>query len=272
MSTASISDIKTSPRFKAEDADVIFQSSDGVQYHIHRKNLQCCAAAFPPAEFESDKDDIIHLPETSRPLDLLFGFMYPEPTPDTSKLSVEDLLELAEAADKYQAFSVITICKLRMHGMINDYPIGVLRYAAVCYDKDLLDDAARVAIAKPLDTVVLGLSPKIAIAWVQYFQKWRDALTRVQDKNYGCTCQTGKALRLQVLDRIGSREHMLRNLNAIFDDLEVQGCCYRKMNDWRREAEYNQKFSHAAVTRTKLIGSRALLGCGEVVRRWSQYR
>jgi hypothetical protein len=31
---------------------------------------------------------------------------------------------------------------------------------------------------------------------------------------------------------------MLRNLNAIFDDLEVQGCCYRKMNDWRREAEY----------------------------------
>ena len=36
----------------------------------------------------------------------------------------------------------------------------------MCYDKDLLDDAARVAIAKPLDTVVLGLSPKIAIAWV----------------------------------------------------------------------------------------------------------
>jgi hypothetical protein len=67
---------------------------------------------------------------------------------------------------QYVLFSVSSAILNFYSGMINDYPIEVLRYAVVCYDKDLLDDAARVAIAKPLDTVVLGLSPKIAIAWV----------------------------------------------------------------------------------------------------------
>ena len=144
--------------------------------------MQCCAAAFPPAEFKSDKDDIIHVSETSRSLDLLFAFVYPaEPTPDVRNLSIEMVVELAEAAEKYQAFGVMTICKLKLtyvlfstsptsfnfnSAMFNDHAIEVLRYAAMHHDKDLLDVIAPVAMAKPLDTVVLNLSPNIAIAWV----------------------------------------------------------------------------------------------------------
>ena len=149
--------------------------------HIHRKNLQCCAAALPLDEFESDKHEIIHLPETSRCLDLLFAFMYPEPTPDVRNLPIEVVIELAEAAEKYEAYAVITICKLKMtyvlfsvslaifnlnSAMFNDHAIEVLQYAAAHFDKDLLDVVAPVAMTKPLDTVVLGLSPNIAIAWV----------------------------------------------------------------------------------------------------------
>ena len=166
---------------RAEDADVIFQSVDGVQYHIHRKNLQCCAAAFPPDEFESDKQEIIHLTETSRCLDLLFAFMYPQPTPDVRNMPIQVVIELAEASEKYQAFALMTICKLKMtyvlffvslaifsfnSAMFNDHAVEVLRYAAAHYDKDLLDVVAPVAMTKPLDAVVLGLSPNIATAWV----------------------------------------------------------------------------------------------------------
>lgn len=166
---------------RAEDADVIFQSVDGVQYHIHRKNLQCCAAAFPPDEFESDKHEIMHLPEISRCLDLLFAFMYPEPTPDVRSMPIDVVIDLAEAAEKYQAFAVMTICKLKMtyvllpvslaifnfhSAMFNDHAIEVLQYAASHYDRDLLDVVAPVAMTKPLDTVILGLSPHVAITWV----------------------------------------------------------------------------------------------------------
>jgi hypothetical protein len=167
---------------RAPDADVIFQSVDCVQYHIHRKNLQCCAAAFPPDEFESDKHEIIHLTEISRSLDLLFAFMYPEPpTPDMQNLSIEVVIELAEIAEKYQASSVMTVCRLTMmyvlssvsqaifsfnSAMVNNCPGEILQYAAVHDDHDLVDLAAAAAIAKPLDTVVSCLSPNIALAWV----------------------------------------------------------------------------------------------------------
>ena len=50
--------------------------------------------------------------------------------------------------------------------MFHDHAVEVLRYAAAHYDKDLLDVVAPVAMTKPLDAVVLGLSPNIATAWV----------------------------------------------------------------------------------------------------------
>ena len=50
--------------------------------------------------------------------------------------------------------------------MANNCPGQILQYAAVHDDHDLVDLAAAVAIAKPLDTVVSCLSSNIALAWV----------------------------------------------------------------------------------------------------------
>jgi hypothetical protein len=39
------------------------------------------------------------------------------------------------------------------------------------------------------------------------------------------------------MDRIGSRVHMLRNLDVVFDGLEPSGCCNKSMREWHNEAE-----------------------------------
>jgi hypothetical protein len=98
----------------APDADITFQSVDGIMYRIHRKNLECSSAAFPAAEFESKKDEVVPMPEHSEVLDLLFTFMYPERQPNLKKISFRVLADLAEAAEKYEVFSAIATCNTHM--------------------------------------------------------------------------------------------------------------------------------------------------------------
>jgi hypothetical protein len=85
-----------------------------VLFFIHRKNLDCGAAGFPPVEFKSSKDDIVPMTESSYVLDLLFTFMYPMPTPDVKDLPFVYLADLAESAEKYQVFSAMTLCNIYM--------------------------------------------------------------------------------------------------------------------------------------------------------------
>jgi BTB/POZ domain len=97
----------------AEDSDVTFQSTDKVLFHIHRKNLEAHAADFPPPEFQT-REEIVPLQETSSTLELLFQFIYPTRHPSLDATEIEVLAPLAEAAEKYQVFSAINICKIRM--------------------------------------------------------------------------------------------------------------------------------------------------------------
>lgn len=94
-------------------ADVIFQSSDGIRFHIQRKFLEVAAGAFPGAEFETN-GEITHLTESATVLEVLFGFMRPKRYPDVEELEFTLLAEVAEAAEKYEAFAGIELCRLQM--------------------------------------------------------------------------------------------------------------------------------------------------------------
>ncbi|KIL60514.1 hypothetical protein M378DRAFT_83615, partial [Amanita muscaria Koide BX008] len=150
----------------AEDADIHFKSSDNVLFFIHRENLKCSAAAFPPVEFKTIKDEIVHLIETSEVLELLFAFLYPKPLPDVKGLPFKTLASLAEAAEKYQVFSAMMICSMRMTVVVNDHPVDVLRYAAIHHYKELLDIAAPLVITRPLSEALDRLPPNTIPAWV----------------------------------------------------------------------------------------------------------
>ena len=97
----------------APDADITFQSSDRVLFHAHRKNLETNSAAFPPAEMLVC-DEFVPLSEDSTTLELLFSFMYPRRHPDLESTPCEILAPLAEAAEKYEVFAAMNICKIRM--------------------------------------------------------------------------------------------------------------------------------------------------------------
>lgn len=97
----------------AADADVIFQSCDGVFFHIHRKNLEVNTEGFPPAGFDT-QNNIVALSEHSTTLELLFQFVYPARHPYLASVDFETLAKLAEAAEKYQVYPAMNICRIRM--------------------------------------------------------------------------------------------------------------------------------------------------------------
>ncbi|KAJ7023721.1 hypothetical protein C8F04DRAFT_1133746 [Mycena alexandri] len=79
-----------SPNFNFPDADVVFKSSDGVLFRVHRKNLEVCTEGFPPGDI-----DIL---DESATLELLFQFMYPQRHPALDVTPFKILEPLAEAS------------------------------------------------------------------------------------------------------------------------------------------------------------------------------
>ena len=82
-------------------------------FRIYRKNLDTNAAGFPPLGFDT-LNEVITLTENSQTLELLFQFMYPKRHPDLETTPIEILAPLAEAAEKYEVFSALNMCKVRM--------------------------------------------------------------------------------------------------------------------------------------------------------------
>ena len=97
----------------AADSDITFKSSDNVLFKVHTLNIRTHATGFAPPEFPA-LNEIVSLPEHSSTLELLFRFMYPERHPDLECIKFDILEPLAEAAEKYEVFSAMNICKIRM--------------------------------------------------------------------------------------------------------------------------------------------------------------
>ena len=95
------------------DADLVFQSSDGVRFHIHSKYLENTSGGFAPSEFPV-KDEVITLPESAETLELMFQFVYPRRQPVLASLSFGTLGALAEASEKYEIYPAMQICNIYM--------------------------------------------------------------------------------------------------------------------------------------------------------------
>jgi len=101
----------------AGDTDAVIQSSDGVIFHLHWKYLQGnpgfvrdIAKGSPPNE----KQETMALDEPSNVLEILFQFIYPRRHPSLEDTDFETLTAVAEAAEKYELFSAMNVCALRL--------------------------------------------------------------------------------------------------------------------------------------------------------------
>jgi hypothetical protein len=97
----------------SEDAEITFESSDRIRFKIHRDNLKACSGGFSPPG-NATFDEVVQLPESSEILELLFQFIYPQRYPDLGSIEFDVLGKLTEAAEKYQVYSAMNLCRVHM--------------------------------------------------------------------------------------------------------------------------------------------------------------
>jgi len=173
MSKPNSADFRTSEQFCDPEADVIFKSSDGVLFRIHKQNLHSTCGAFPPAKLSTFGENV-SLEEAADVLELLFAFVYPRQHPLLEDLSIATLVPLAEAAEKYQVFAAMGVCFFRMKQEVAENPIQVLNYAVKHNYPDLMEQAAFLVMGLSLTVIAALMDDRVLRSWLIYNQKWLD--------------------------------------------------------------------------------------------------
>ena len=100
---------------KGDSSTNTFYSKDGVLFYIKRSFIDAHARGFPPPPNTANPNATLYrLEESSSTLELLFQFMSPQRSPDLTAVDFEVLAALAEAAEKYEVFGAMEICRIHM--------------------------------------------------------------------------------------------------------------------------------------------------------------
>ncbi|KAJ4481990.1 hypothetical protein J3R30DRAFT_2110476 [Lentinula aciculospora] len=239
--------VRTSELFNAPDADVVFHSSDNVQFRLHKKNLECTTGAFPPAETPTSPDEIVQLIESASTLEIMFQFIYPRPTPDLCKMDFQPLMLLAEAAEKYAVFALISSCRYSLKSFLNAYPVQILKFAARHDYNEIVEELAPILLDIPLSELPDSLPSHIYKQWSIYRERWMMALVHaVRAPQHKCG-QWSNILP-DILSSISSvnlsQLRSLRYVDLIFEEYEtpyarhphsnrLPKCCFRDLHEWK---------------------------------------
>ncbi|KAF8071468.1 hypothetical protein FPV67DRAFT_1481333 [Lyophyllum atratum] len=244
--------VVTSATFDASDADVVFRSSDGMLFRIHRKNLDFASDGFPPAEFPLDDWQIVDLSEDSETLELMFRFVYPRLLPSMKGVDFKSLAAVAEAVEKYQIYMGMHVCNTYMSQTVPspENAITILDYAIKHGYPEL---ANRVAPSVSLPGISHGIaidvvSPELLRLWVPYYNNLAEAIRLVTDKyrepytthtdDWGVICSAWAGHHKNILD-------CLSNIAGVRNDMTIpllvtvphgaKRCCVERAIDWRNE-------------------------------------
>ncbi|KAF8638652.1 hypothetical protein AX16_010469, partial [Volvariella volvacea WC 439] len=169
---------RISTLFNFPDADITIQSSDAVIFCIHKINLEICCGAFPPSS-QPTMGEVVQLAETGSTLELLFQFIYARQHHQNWKeLKFDKLYALAEAAEKYEVYTAMALCKIMLEQFLKSYPHQLLAYATKHgYDK-LADQAAIRLLQSQLDAsnFIYKLTPDAVITWARYWENFQTLL------------------------------------------------------------------------------------------------
>ncbi|KJA16728.1 hypothetical protein HYPSUDRAFT_147340, partial [Hypholoma sublateritium FD-334 SS-4] len=148
------------------EADITFCSTDGTHFQLQRKFLEANTGAFPGSEFDT-RGEVVHLTESDCILRILFGFVHPRKHPDIEELSFPLLAGVAEAAEKYEIFSAINICKLQMRQFVPTNAVEVLAYATKHDHPTLIKEVAPHLARLPAIQIVEQLPTRYVVPWVR---------------------------------------------------------------------------------------------------------
>ncbi|KAL1741061.1 hypothetical protein HDZ31DRAFT_67299 [Schizophyllum fasciatum] len=244
---------RVSERFWFPDSDITFRSCDGALFKIHRVNLDTHSAAFPPVELGCAVTEAVELTEDAHTLELLFQFIYPWRQPTLLDVPFSRLDALAEAAEKYQIFSAMNICRIRMKETLPEHPVEIMNYAARHSYFEILDAAAPLTISLPVSDVLQTLSGLFVVPYVLYLDAWRNVLASacrcapLGHRGGYEPCVNWTRICAVVLASLGGHVASLRRLDTIFVN-EAVSCvscksslCSSGLHLWRQRVEEEVK-------------------------------
>ncbi|KAJ3825495.1 hypothetical protein F5878DRAFT_325480 [Lentinula raphanica] len=244
-----------SQRFNANDADVVIRSSDNVDFRLHKKNLEFATGGFPPTTTSSDSGEVVKLDETAATLDIMFQFVYPKRYPPLYKMEFEDLMLLAEAAEKYQVFALMNTCEFHLRKFLEEpYAMRILEFAAAHDYRGLIEELAMVLIDQPLSAIADKI-PDYTIykLWSAYREERMRLLFHANqapqkplfsdNMNFShCNCHNGTWHRIvPVIQQQLQKPSDLNSshIQAVFKRVQESEppkpsqCCTRELDRWR---------------------------------------
>ena len=158
------------------NADVILQSSDLVQFRVHKLVLVTSSPFFgdmfslpqPPNDAAPDELPMVHLPEDAEVLNSLISVLYPVP-PEIPPSS-DNILALLAAATKYDMDAAQSFIRAEVsrRGLLSPTGAEVFRVYAIACSKGLIPEVAmtaRLTLGYPLTFESLGDALRLFEGW-----------------------------------------------------------------------------------------------------------
>ena len=175
--------------FDDEDADIIFRSSDGVDFRVYKvivsklsPMLRDMLAVPPPPDVEGPP--IVDVTEDARTLEHIFRLCCPVEHPDIS--TVEDFFAVLQAARKYEMTAVTANMRLIIKRFLPREPLRIYAIAYMFRMEDVAREAAALLRDDPTFHIPdsppqeLAILPAAAVYAVHmYRKKCVDAVYRV---------------------------------------------------------------------------------------------
>lgn len=242
--------------FDDADADIIFRSSDGVDFRLYKVIVAKASQTFrgmltlptdPTAARADEKPQVVELTENARTLEHLFRLCCPVEHPTIT--SVDDVHAVLEAARKYEMDAVTANLRWVVKRMLPNEPLRVYAIAYMLGTEDVCREAAELLLDEPQfhvparPPVEFNAFPSLAIYAVHIYRQ-------------KCVAAALGALRNRhwVLNgdhvRAAKRATALnRNPNDLFSSSWIWVRCYHNSNSSSiRESEYD--WPSPAVTQT----------------------
>ncbi|KAK7458158.1 hypothetical protein VKT23_010066 [Stygiomarasmius scandens] len=239
---------RRSSRFCVEDpeADWFVLSNDGILFGIRGANTEVCSEGIydlgSPDAANDELEWHIKLDAPARVLNLLFEYLYNKRRTNLETVSIELLIELTEAAEKYRVRSAIDACQRALRKHIPNNALEVAHVAGKYKYHDELIRAAPYIVDEDLSVIGVNLPQNLHMPFVLYRERFVSAQSealKAYPDHPGCARWSGIVLTiLRTLH--GKPRHVLMNAENIFREAKEQvmvqhgatACCVAHIRHW----------------------------------------